>query len=865
MSISGRKRVSKWDLQEEPQLFLVGTQHGTGLRKAKESAHNKESQSGSTDSEGYGFKSNHRDDREFSDDMLAWDGEGRYSTRMSPGLEDWRQRNRSRSPIIGQARSDRSRKRNQSRSPPYGSKRESGLDRRSNAAQTCRDFVSGRCRRGDHCPYLHQSDRGYEDRQHPEDSLTKGWKSRHMVGGDSKYSTSDDRREYLQIMGRSSSKYVHNGAPSDKESSKEVFREKENDRSRYAVFEHGREHELQRSGDIPCKFFAAGNCRGGKYCRFSHHGRTDSPNDRSRDDWRRQIGDLDTLEQSGDHLNRSAATVTDNAKMLEWNECRNGNAGAHEHREAAYSRDDRLVARSFNVEKRSFGHPTNNDETVDPNKREYLQPKAETTAVTVGFESKGAESWFADMDISSPWSSGHIGNEESGHISETLQSLPLNITSLQTYEQNITGEMLGQEPQDTAATPPMISENARLPSKPRSREDAGSFLFPCPRGQSSDPNAHSSSAVTHPLTSFNEVGQNQQTFPLYTPREKSTTTAQNQPLFQEDKSFHKPNVVDGNRSVLTSEIPPIQNIVTREQLFTIYQPFSLVSVIWKWPVNPLAAASIHPNQVSSFERQYDPLSDSIESVKRHNDSPLPGLLPNPVEGKVVPAKNHVVLSGDVLTTCTGGPSGNDQYTMGHSEVELDQACPRLDQPNPVANCDGQEKNDGKGIRAFKFALAEFVKEILKPKWKDHQISKESHKAIVKKVVDKVTGSIQGGHIPQSQGKIDNYLSSSKPKLTKLVEQDVEVVSCNVTLTCSLWKVVFFFHSSSRCWDIVFYDSQCEERQRERWREAVWKFWTRGGSDRWWQVATGEVGVTMVWVGGGTINVEGGGGWIGCRS
>ena len=106
MSISGRKRVSKWDLQE-PKLFLGGTQHGTGPQKAKESVHNKESRSGSTDSKGYGFKSNHRDDREFSDDMLAWDEDGRYSTRMSPGLEDWRQRNRSRSPIIGQARSDR--------------------------------------------------------------------------------------------------------------------------------------------------------------------------------------------------------------------------------------------------------------------------------------------------------------------------------------------------------------------------------------------------------------------------------------------------------------------------------------------------------------------------------------------------------------------------------------------------------------------------------------------------------------------------------------------------------------------------------------------------------------------------------------
>ena len=83
--------------------------------------------------------------------------------------------------------------------------------------------------------------------------------------------------------------------------------------------------------------------------------------------------------------------------------------------------------------------------------------------------------------------------------------------------------------------------------------------------------------------------------------------------------------------------------------------------------------------------------------------------------------------------------------------------------------EGKKKNDGKAIRAFKFALVEFVKEILKPKWKEHQISKESHKAIVKKVLDKVTGSIQGAHIPQSKEKIDSYLSSSKPKLTKLVE------------------------------------------------------------------------------------------------
>ena len=39
----------------------------------------------------------------------------------------------------------------------------------------------------------------------------------------------------------------------------------------------------------------------------------------------------------------------------------------------------------------------------------------------------------------------------------------------------------------------------------------------------------------------------------------------------------------------------------------------------------------------------------------------------------------------------------------------------------------------KGNRAFKFALVEFVKELLKPTWKDGQITKEDYKTIVKKI------------------------------------------------------------------------------------------------------------------------------------
>ncbi|KAF5958935.1 hypothetical protein HYC85_000144 [Camellia sinensis] len=867
MSRSGRTCVSKWD---QPRLFPGDTEYGIWLQNVGESVHNKESQSGrdcpelagSTNPELYRVECNNEDE------ILEWYGEGCYMTKMSPGLDHWRQQKYSHFPRNGRGRSDRSR----SRSPPHGFKRELGLDG-STAAQNCRDFVAGRCRRGDRCPYLHQDHRDHED-SCPEGGLAKRWESSHWRSGVSKYSTSDDGREYLQSAGRSNnlcsdfikgrcrtgaySKYAHNSVASDTGSLKDVFRGKENDRSG-----HGREHEPHRSSDIPCKFFTAGNCHKGTFCRFSHHGQTVNPYDRSRDDWRRRSKNLDTVEQPEEHLRWSDTTVPDNAKLLEWNEDRNGNVGAHEQGFPAYSRDDRWV-RSFNIENRSYGHPINNGKAVDGNDREYLQPKAETAAAgTSGFESNGAENWYSDMELSSPWnygqSSGHVVKEESCHISQTSHCLSLKETSSRSYEQDMTGEMLGQKHQDPAAMLPLISENVRFYSKPSSREEDAGYAFSlelrketsdCAMssidqkfsadvlpGQSVDQNDRSSSAVIDPLSRFSAVGQNQQTFSLHAPRGESITNVQTQPLFQEDKSLSKPNAGEGNRPELSSEIPPAQNIVNRQQpsqfinfsalaqlygdmkqrshLGAVPNPTKLMGFVSSslsnsaGPVRPIAAASSNPNLVIRSETQYNPLSDNIVLIKNHPDNPLAGLLPNPVEGIV--GEKQEVPSRDLFSSLTGGPSGGDQYKVGKSEVELDRECHQLDQLNPVANCDGEgnnettaeeskkaqgngplekmnkdgradevkKNNDSKGIWVFKFALVEFVKEMLKPKWKEGQISKESHKTILKKVVDKVIGSIQGAYIPDSQEKIDNYLSSSKQKLTQLVE-----VRANTFCLCS---------------------------------------------------------------------------------
>ncbi|KAL8133042.1 hypothetical protein AgCh_008485 [Apium graveolens] len=86
----------------------------------------------------------------------------------------------------------------------------------------------------------------------------------------------------------------------------------------------------------------------------------------------------------------------------------------------------------------------------------------------------------------------------------------------------------------------------------------------------------------------------------------------------------------------------------------------------------------------------------------------------------------------------------------------------------MANIEIKKNKDGKSFRAFKFSLAEFVKELLYPTWKEGHINKEAYKTGVKNVVDKVIGSVQSIHILQTKEKINKYLSTSKPKILKLI-------------------------------------------------------------------------------------------------
>jgi hypothetical protein len=86
--------------------------------------------------------------------------------------------------------------------------------------------------------------------------------------------------------------------------------------------------------------------------------------------------------------------------------------------------------------------------------------------------------------------------------------------------------------------------------------------------------------------------------------------------------------------------------------------------------------------------------------------------------------------------------------------------------------DGEVQKESKVMRYFRASLIDLVKELLKPAWHKGTLSRDAHNLIVKKAVDKVLSTLQP-HQTVSIESVSQYLSFSRPKISKLVEAYVE--------------------------------------------------------------------------------------------
>ncbi|KAI3504702.1 hypothetical protein L1887_26373 [Cichorium endivia] len=193
------------------------------------------------------------------------------------------------------------------------------------------------------------------------------------------------------------------------------------------------------------------------------------------------------------------------------------------------------------------------------------------------------------------------------------------------------------------------------------------------------------------------------------------------------------------------ELPLQQPYFAQSRILTHYNPYASTFD------QPLTA-NFSQNTGTSYkygQNQYDPLSDSIDPSSNSNkqkDADVAASVENDEFGETADAE-----VGAVENDSPSSPIDLPDVATG--EVEINQV---------------KKNKDSRSMKLFKVSLAEFVKEVLKPSWRQGNMSKEAFKTIVKKTVDKVSGAMKKHQIPKSQAKINQYIDSSQRKLTKLV-------------------------------------------------------------------------------------------------
>lgn len=183
--------------------------------------------------------------------------------------------------------------------------------------------------------------------------------------------------------------------------------------------------------------------------------------------------------------------------------------------------------------------------------------------------------------------------------------------------------------------------------------------------------------------------------------------------------------------------------------------------------------------------QYDPLFDSSESkpIKRVNDwEPVhdaAGIIDSNKSldikdnkmkdiGTFIPSLSQEDDGFGETADAEVGVVENASPSQSFAIAETNDFADEVETSQVKSPSKRKKHKEPKSGHLFKNAIANFVKEVLRPSWRQGNMSKEAFKTIVKKTVDKVAGAMKSHRIPKSQVKIDQYIDSSQRKLTKLV-------------------------------------------------------------------------------------------------
>lgn len=618
MSGSGRKHVSKWDYSKEDTHHQPSIDENSGSHyRDKDPSHhvlfNADSKASRRSEEDHQHS---RQDRARS--RVSQNNDNSYYPKQDETWQQFSHRSDSRS---------YSRSRSRSRSPVCRARRDHHAGSYDRHKTRTRDEFNKRGGDPRETRYHHSNDfRGARSSDY-DDEDTEG-----------RY-----RREHLQHDGVSDPRLR-------RQRSELTAGEKEKQRRGYDGDGEGR---FRRSWEIPCKFFAAGNCRNGQHCRFSHHG------------------------------------------------------GADRNQNNFYRQDNNNYHKIWNGDERSS--------------------KGASEA-----KGNGGSSWIGDMEMSPDWNYGahslkkRINEEESGQSSKSRVD-DQRSSDMHSYGDN----------------KPMVEK-----LRPDFHQNYNNVGNTAPL-QAYNHNHPAAAAAAAAATDFS-VGLN-----LSHP--------------ESVKAYQ-----DNHHSVVEKAVPVQSGHVTREQIDQISKISATIAHFLANGGQPI------PQLTQTLQM---PLLSQPSMATQINSVSNKGLgVSTDADGAPPVTDASQVSNVDGVQELPVAPEENRDTKTTNEEASKQEECKKTgedgdedDDESSGEEEDKKEMKDPKGMRTFKFALVEIVKELLKPAWKEGKMKKDGYKNIVKKVVEKVTGSMQSGNVPTTQEKIDHYLSASKPKLTKLVQAYISKV------------------------------------------------------------------------------------------
>uniref|UniRef100_A0A0E0DTI2 C3H1-type domain-containing protein n=1 Tax=Oryza meridionalis TaxID=40149 RepID=A0A0E0DTI2_9ORYZ len=511
-----------------------------------------------------------------------------------------------------------------------------------------------------------------------------------------------------------------------------------------------------------CTFYAQGRCKNGKSCTFLHEGEVSGSDNQGY----------------GNHRGTGEGSEIQHSSSSKERQFKNS-AGSSQHEiyrtlVHAYGEDNRglthpVVKHSCNMLKASHGFKIGGSLTANPTNEVVQLPVV---------QEKNHEPYFMGHQISLGTNS--CLNDMGAYSRLCLDGgkLRFEVAKGDGPRDSLSRSYLEKNPlKPDYRYQPFDSTISLDPHQYSKKSSAyGGVTENLPHKHQEEKSSSHASYSLNSYTGFRKPGHDSSDFFLVNQSLRATSHHGTLPLCQltpdKDASHHKGADFDKGGTSRSTLPQPV--VALAGKLSPIKDEVWITSV----PFVPSFNFPDFPGSTSPSKSQYDPLVDSIDPPKVES---LNNLKTSNISCSI--SSQHVdtnVIRGgslekpltfaDKLARNVSAKGSNDfgliSFDRGHSSS--------LDGDNRVKTC--ERKNDASLNNEksdFRFHLVEHVKELVKPIWKEGNLSKEAHKLIVKKSVDKIFASLEPNQMPETEKAITTYITASAPKIEKLVKAYVD--------------------------------------------------------------------------------------------